>query len=130
MAGKVKVMLDTNFLLTMVRHKIHGLEEIRSKIPAEFYTLSRVLYELKGLGKNDKKVKKEAAIVEQVLKNNNVKIINSTTENVDEELIGLSREYIIATNDKVLRRKIKEAGGRAIFIRSLTFVEVEDLLEQ
>lgn len=130
MAGKVKVLLDTNFLLTLVRHKIHGIEEIKQKLPAEFYTLSRVLYELKGLGKGDKKVKKEAAIVEQMLKNNNVHVLDSTLEDVDKELIALSKEYVIATNDKELRRKVREAGGKAIYVRSLTYVEVEDLLEQ
>lgn len=130
MAEKIKVLLDTNFLLTIVRYKIHGLEEIKQKIPAEFYTLSRVLFELEGLGKSDKKVKKEVAITQQMLKNNSVKVIDSTMENVDAELVKLSKEYVIATNDKELRRKVREAGGRTIYVRSLTYVEVEELLEQ
>lgn len=130
MAGKIKILLDTNFLLTIVRHKLHGLEQIKEKLPAEFYTLSRVLYELKGLGKTDKKVKKEAAIVEQMLKNNGVKVLDSKLEDVDKELISLSKEYVIATNDKELRKRVREAGGKTIYVRSLTYVEVEDLLEQ
>lgn len=130
MTEKIKVMLDTNFLLTLVRNKIHGLEEIKQKLPVEFYTLSRVLFELRGLGKSDRKIRKEVAVVEQMLKNYSVKVIDSTMENVDKELIGLSKEYVIATNDKELRRKVREAGGRSIYIRSLTYVEVEDLLEQ
>jgi len=73
--AKIKVLLDTNFLLTMVRQKIHGLEEISQKFPAEYYTLSRVLYEIKGLARGDKKITNEAKIVEQVLKNNNVKVL-------------------------------------------------------
>ncbi len=129
MAEKVKVMLDTNFLLTMVRHKIHGFDEIKQKLPCEFYILSRVLFELAGLGKSDKKVKKEVAIVEQLLKNNNVKVIESKLESVDTELVGLAGEYIVATNDKELRRRVKIAGGKTIFIRSLTYVDVEDLVE-
>ena len=130
MAEKIKVLLDTNFLLTIVRYKIHGLEEIKQKLPAEFFTLSRILFELAGLGKSDKKVKKEVAIVEQMLKNNNVKVLDSTMESVDTELIGLSKDYVIATNDKELRRKVREAGGKTIYVKSLTYVEVEELLEQ
>ncbi len=127
-AQKVKIMLDTNFLLTMVRHKIHGFDEIKQKLPGEFYVLSRVHAELRGLAKNDKKTKLEASIVEQLLKNNNVQTIESEQENVDNELVKLSKDYIIATNDKELRRKVKEAGGKTIFIRSLTYIDVEDLL--
>jgi len=130
MAEKVKVMLDTNFLLTMVRYKIHGLDEIKQKLPSEFFVLSRVLFELKGLGKSDKKVKKEVAIVEQLLKNSGVIVIQSKLEHVDKELVELSKEYVIATNDKELRRKVKAVGGKTIFIRSLNYVDVEDLLNQ
>ncbi len=128
MAEKVKILLDTNFLLTLVRYKIFGFEEIKQKVPCEFYTLSRILYELKGLGKGDKKVKKEVSIVEQILKNNAVKVIDSSKENVDEELIELSKDYVIATNDKELRRKVKEAGGKTIFVRSLTYVDVGEII--
>jgi rRNA-processing protein FCF1 len=126
--AKVKVLLDTNFLLTMVRHKIHGLEEIKSKIPVEFYTLSRVLIELKGLSKSDKKVKKEVALVEQVLKNNAVKVIDSTCENVDDELLAMSSEYIIATNDKLLRQRVNKNGGKTIYIRSLTYIDATEVV--
>ena len=126
--AKIKVLLDTNFLLTMVRQKIHGLEEIKEKVPAEFYTLGRVLYEIKGLSKNDKKIQNESRIVEQVLKNNNVKVIDSTMEDVDSELVNLSKEYVIATNDKFLRKRVKEAGGKTIFIRSMTYIDTGEIV--
>ncbi len=128
---KIKVMLDTNFLLTMIRYKIHGFEDIKQKLPTEFFTLSRVLIELKGLGKSDKKVKKEVAIVEQVLKNNNVKIIDSTSEDVDTELVKLSTQgYIIATNDKFLRQRVKQANGKTIYIRSLTYIDTSEVVNE
>ena len=129
MAEKVKILLDTNFLLTLVRYKIFGFEELRQKIPCDFYTLSRVLFELKGLGKMNKKVEKEVRVVEQVLKNNNVKVIDSMKENVDEELVELSKDYVIATNDKELRRKVKEVGGKTIFVRSLTYIDVGEIID-
>jgi rRNA-processing protein FCF1 len=126
--AKIKVLLDTNFLLTMVRQKIHGLEEIKGKIPAEFYTLSRVIFEIKGLAKEDKKIANEWRVVEQVLKNNNVKIIDSEQMDVDSELVKLSKDYVIATNDKLLRQKVKAAGGKTIFIRSLTYIDTEEIV--
>ena len=128
--AKIKIILDTNFLLTMVRHKIHGFEEIKEKVPAEFYTLSRVVFEIKGLAKTDKKIQNESRIVDQLLKNNNVKIIDSTLEDVDSELVNLCKEYVVATNDKFLRQRIKQAGGKVIFIRSLTYIDTGEIIEE
>ena len=126
--SEIKIMLDTNFLLTMVRHKIHGFEEIKTKIPAKFYVLSRVMWEMDVKSKNDKKIKNETRIVKEILKNNKVIEINSKLEDVDAELVGLSKKYVVATNDKELRERIKSFGGRSIYIRSLSFIEIEDIL--
>jgi rRNA-processing protein FCF1 len=127
--AKIKVLLDTNFLLTTVRHKIYGFEEIKGKIPVEFYTLSRVIHEIKSLGKRQRKIKNEGVIVEQVLKNNNVKVLDSISEDVDSELVEYAKKgYAIATNDKELRRRVREAGGKTIYIRSLTYIDTEDLV--
>ncbi|MDD3159941.1 MAG: hypothetical protein PHQ98_03170 [Candidatus ainarchaeum sp.] len=123
---KLKVLLDTNFLLTMIRYKLHAFEEIKSKMPVKFYVLSGVMDELHYLSK-DKKIAKELKLVEQVLLVNKVELIKSTTENVDKELIQKSNEYLIATNDKELRKKIREIGGKTIFIRKMAFVEIDGL---
>ncbi len=112
----------------MVRHKIHGFEEIKSKIPAKFFVLSRVIWEMEVKAKDDKKIRNEMRIVKQILKNNNVIEIDSKIENVDTELMQYSKEYVIATNDKELRERIKSFGGQSIYIRSLSFIDLEDIL--
>jgi rRNA-processing protein FCF1 len=126
---EVKILLDTNFLLTMVRHKIHGFEDIRGKVPAKFFVLTRVLWEMDVKSKDDKKIRNETRIVKQILKNNEVIEINSKMENVDTELMEMSKEYVIATNDKELRERIKSFGGQSIYIRSLSFIELEDIFD-
>jgi len=126
---EIKVILDTNFLLTMVRHRIHGFEEIRAKIPAKFYVLSRIMWELEQKSKENKKLNKEVRLVKQILEKNEVKGLESTKNNVDTELVELSKEYVIATNDKELRERIKRFGGKSIYIRSLSFIETEDLFD-
>ena len=126
--SEIKIMLDTNFLLTMVRHKIHGFEEIKGKLPAKFYVLSRVMWEMDIKAKNDKKIKNEVRIVKEILANNGVLEIDSKLEDVDAELVGLSKKYVVATNDKELRERIKSFGGKSIYIRSLSFIEIEDIL--
>ena len=127
--SKINILLDTNFLLTMVRHKIHGFEEINEKIPAEFFVLTRVMWEMDAKSKNDKKIRNETRIVKEILKNNKVKEIQSKLEDVDTELVNLSKDYVIATNDKELRERIKSFGGKSIYIRSLSFIELEDIFE-
>ncbi|MFA5764348.1 MAG: hypothetical protein WC915_06080 [archaeon] len=128
-SSKIKVILDTNFLLTMIRYKIHAIDEINSQIPAEFFTLSGILGELNALGKSDKKIKKEVAIAKEIINKNNVKIIESTMENVDNELITLSSDYVIATNDRELRIKVKKNGGKTIFVKKLTLVDVAEITD-
>lgn len=130
MNKKTKIILDTNFLLTMVRNKIFGLEQLTQKLPVEFFTLSRVLFELQGLGKQNKKLKKEGELVKKILDSNKIKVIESKKSCVDDELVNLSKEYIIATNDKKLRQKIHKNGGKTVFIRSLTYVDTSEILEE
>lgn len=130
MVKKIKIIIDTNFFLSMVRNKIFALEQLKEKLPVEFFTLSRVLFELQGLGKSDKKIKKEVSLVEQIIKINNLKIIESEINSVDDELIKLSKEYVIATNDKELRKKVHQKGGKTVFIRSLTYIDTSDILEE
>ena len=127
MVGKVKILLDTNFLLTTIRYKLHGLEEIKKKIPAEFYVLSGTINEMENLSKKDKKIRNEYLLVSKMLQNEKAIGIKSKTENVDKELIELSNEYIIATNDKELRQKIRENGGKSIFIKKLTTVDLSEI---
>jgi len=129
LSDKIKILLDTNFLLNMVRYKIHGFEEIKNKIPAQFFVLTRVLWEMEYKAKTDKKIRNEVRIVKEILKNNGVIELNSKIENVDTELMELSKEYVIATNDKELRERIKSFGGRSIYIRSLSFIDLEDIFE-
>jgi rRNA-processing protein FCF1 len=123
----MKVILDTNFLLTTIRYKLHGLSQIKERFPAEFYVLSGSIDELEGLAKNNKKIAKEYKLVKEMLHNEKAIGIKSSTENVDNELVELSKEYIIATNDKELRNRIKESGGKTIFIKKLTFVDMSEI---
>ena len=129
-AYEAKILLDTNFLLTMVRYKIHGFEEMKEKGKIEFYTLSSVIGEMDSLGKSDKKIKHETDLVKQILKNNNVKIIEAKMPNVDNEMVEKSKGYVVATNDKALREKIKSFGGKTVYIRSLNYIDTSEVFDE
>jgi len=125
MVANTKILLDTNFLLTMVRYKIHGFDDFREKGKFSFFVLESVLGEMDSLGKQDKKIKNEARIVKEILKNNNVKTLETDVPIVDDDLVKRSSEYVIATNDKILRDRVRAAGGKTAYIRSLTYVEMD-----
>ncbi|MBT4597072.1 MAG: hypothetical protein HOC95_03785 [Candidatus Diapherotrites archaeon] len=110
----------------MVRYKIHGIEEINVNMNAKIFVLSGTIDELEGLSKN-KKIKNEYAIVSKILEKNKVEGIKSQMSKVDDELVEKSKEYVIATNDKELRQRIKSFGGKSIYIRKLTFVDFSEI---
>jgi len=109
----------------MARHKIHGFEELREKGFSDFYTLSGAIGEIEALAKGNKKIKNEMNIVKQILKNNNVRVLESEQPNIDNDLLekAVKEKFVVATNDKVLRERIRAEGGKTIYIRSLTFIE-------
>jgi rRNA-processing protein FCF1 len=121
----VKILLDTNFLLTMVRHKIHGFEDLKEKGKFEFFVLESVIGEMEALGRQDKKISNEVRVVKEILKKNDVKVLETSVPIVDDDLVQRSKDYVVATNDKALRDKIRAMGGKTAYIRSLTYVEMD-----
>jgi rRNA-processing protein FCF1 len=130
MGRSCKVLLDTNFLLGIARLKIDVFGEIKNKfsengVGTEFFVLSGVMDELKKLGAN-KTLEKEAKIAKKLLDRNGAKVLGGKGD-VDALLAEKSPEYWVATNDSALRKKIKSFGGRTIYIRKRSFVEIDGI---
>ncbi|MBU1120343.1 MAG: hypothetical protein ABIE23_00155 [archaeon] len=125
---KAKVSLDTNMLLAVNELKLDVFEEIKRKLgKVDFLIAGRVLNEMNELKKEGKKKEKGVLIAEKLIKINKCKILKEGKENnADEELIELSgKGVMIGTNDKELKKKIKEKGGRVIFIRQKKIIQIE-----
>lgn len=118
-----KSLLDTNFLLSIVRLKVRAFEEMRSMKINEFYLLSGSIEELEKLSRN-KKIEKEVNVIKELIKNEKVMIIKSAGP-VDDELVAKSKEYAIATNDSALRKRIKSFAGTSIYIRNRAYIQLE-----
>jgi rRNA-processing protein FCF1 len=118
-----KALLDTNFLLSIVRLKVRAFEEMRLMKINEFYLLSGSLDELKKLSEN-KKIEKEVNVIKELIKKEGVMIIKSAGP-VDDELVVKSKEYAIATNDSALRKRIKSFAGTSIYIRNRAYIQLE-----
>ena len=51
--------------------------------------------------------KKLEKLAKDIIKKQNIKVINSKNSYVDEDILSLKGDYIIATNDKKLIKKLK-----------------------
>ncbi len=105
------IILDTNFLLVPAEMNVDIFTEIsrifRDKV--QFFILDKSLEELdKVAEKGRQKEKLAVKMTKSLLKTQNIKILICDHEgSVDDILVKLSKNYIIATQDKELKRRIQ-----------------------
>jgi len=122
-----KIILDTNFLTLPHQFKIDIFNEIDRIMEEnyELFTLDSVVYELKKLSKSKGKDAIAAKIGLELIKKKNIKIINTGEKNVDKAIVAISNEDMIdATNDKILRKKLKNENIKTIYLRSKKYLKI------
>ena len=108
------IALDTNFLIDLMRYHVEF--EIEKK--SELFTTTSVINELKAIARKKTKESKYAKLALNWIEQNQVKIVK-VGKKADDELVSLAKQnFIIATNDRKLRKKIKTLGGKTIYLRS------------
>ncbi|MBI4159459.1 hypothetical protein HY500_04370 [Candidatus Woesearchaeota archaeon] len=117
------IVLDTNFLITALKFKIDLFEEIE-KICIFDYKLSvldRTLDELRG--------KPDEKLIKALIHKKEVDIIKTNTKNyVDDILAGVDKNFIIATQDIGLKRRLQLKKIPVIFIRQKKYLELKNVL--
>ncbi|HDL02231.1 MAG TPA: hypothetical protein ENH20_00170 [Candidatus Pacearchaeota archaeon] len=112
----MKILLDTNFIITCVKQKIDIQEatDQTTSQPIEWLVPQDVLNELRNL--QDKKRTKEtdkqsAKLSFEIIQNLNPKIINLPTKNpnIDIKIVNyiLDKPIVLATLDKNLKSRVK-----------------------
>ncbi len=122
-----KVVLDTNMLLVPFQFGVDIFEEIERILPgAEVYVTENVLKELERIGKQSTKLKKMTNLAKKLIKIRDVVVIQTPKgEAVDTTLARLAREgFIVATNDKELKRKVWAVGGKVLTLRERSHLEL------
>jgi|SRR3989344_7309461 len=111
-----QIILDTNFLIYCAEYKIDLFTEIDRlcDFPYKIGVLSRTIEELESL--NPKKL----YIIKLFLKK--IDVIKSKEHYVDDELAELSKNAIIATQDKELKKRCK---SKIIIIRQKSYLELK-----
>ncbi len=124
----LKIILDTNFLMIPGIYKKDIFSEIKKSYGnAELYVLQGSIDELHKIIREQKGSDKAAAklaiqLLTQKLKTKTINIIDyAPNNNVDDALVELSKSYIIATQDKELKSRLK---GKKLIFRQKSYFEI------
>ena len=110
----VEVICDTNFLIHLSTRRIKNIDSLDQEIGSiSFVVPEVVLSELFKLQNISSKKQDITATLEFI---KNMKIVPIFGSFADEELINYVKTHnsFIATMDKILKKKIKQAGGSVI----------------
>lgn len=118
---KRKIMLDTNFLVAPFQLSISIFEELERLYPShEVYVIEDTIQEAKSI-----KEGKYKNLVEKLIEKKDIKVLETEgSGEVDDLLVDLSDEYIIATNDKELKNRLLDKNAEVVIIRSKSYLEV------
>lgn len=126
-ANKETIALDTNFLTAIAQFKIDVFDEIRHIVAGNlrFTVPVQVRKELDKLVESNAKMRGAVAIATLAMKKNNVVTSKIEAKDADTALVKMGKKgTIIATNDHKLKKKIKKFGGRILYIRQRSYVEL------
>lgn len=123
-----KVILDTNFILSCIRHKIDFFEEI-SLMGIQIIIPNEVISEINRF----RYKKTEAGIAVNLLENN--KNLFETLElgkgHVDNKIVNFvkahdnkDQEIIVATLDREIKEKLKQKRNKLMVIRGKKTLEI------
>ena len=122
----LKILLDTNFLLDMFRYKLDFsiFETLEERV--ELFISSETLREIKSMANRKTKEGRLTIVALKLIESQKIKIVQSLKKEVDEDLLELAKKegFIVATNDKDLKEKLKKENVRIICLRNKKKIEV------
>jgi len=122
---KVKVVVDTNFLLMMAQGVI-APSSLNDAINAsyELVTTDAVVKELEAMSKREDLLAREAGFALKLLERLGVQVLRVKADSADESILTLAKELVqsgdrvvVATNDKNLRRSVRRLGVPTLYLR-------------
>ena len=118
-----RVAMDTNMLTAIGQLKVDVFDEIIGLIGrTNFFVPAQVKQELENLAAK-KATKAPVFIARQLMKDYNVREIDTVAKSADDALASLAKiGFYVATNDSSLRKRI---GSNVIFIRQRKFIELQ-----
>lgn len=118
-----KILLDTNLLMACSQFKVDIFSEIDRicNFNYKIYILDKTMDELEDIVEKQKGKHKDAARVAlKLIAIKNIKIIETeSNDKTDDIIIDMSskNDFIVATQDKDLKRKLINQGSSVIILR-------------
>ena len=111
--------LDTNFLIDLARFRI-DIDEVKNLVGScKFCTIDSVIKELKRIASKRTEVAGDAMVALKLIELNNFEIMKTKERNADDAILSLAeKNFIVATNDIELRRRLKDFKIETIYLRS------------
>lgn len=113
------IYLDTDFLVNSIKYKVDVTAEIKENFPKEkIVVFDKVIDELKKINSKDSRT----AII--LIKIKGFKVIKTKKDKTNDEFIleKVKKKDLVATQDKELKRKLKEKGIKVITIKQKKYV--------
>lgn len=126
-----KIILDTNFLLIPIEFKVDIFDEIDriSTFNYKLYIIDKTLDELDNIIEKQRGKSKEAArFAKQLIKLKKLETINTKEDDeVDKIILDTVNkdEYIVATQDKLLKKKLMEKKIPIIILRQKKHLKIQ-----
>ena len=128
---KLKVILDSNFLFVPSQFHLNIFEELANLLNQRFepILLSSTQKELQGLAESNSPKKRKQALLalELAEKCRAVRVEKGLRETYDDVIVRVAAEWEspVATNDRELRRRLRNRGVPVIFLRQKHRLELE-----
>ena len=122
-----KVVFDTNMLLAITQFKTDVVGQVKELLGqnAKLFVTGNVMKELEVIASERIKQEKDIKIIKEILEKNGVNTVE-VAGNTDDGLLELAgRDFLVATNDKALRKRIKSIGRKIIYLRKKKLIELE-----
>jgi rRNA-processing protein FCF1 len=116
------IILDTDFLVNSIKFKIDIISKIKEDFPKKTITIiDKTLDELENLNNLNSK----AAI--KLIKIKKIKIIKTKKDKIVDNLIleQVKKEDIVATQDRKLKKELKEKNIKTITIRQKKYINTK-----
>jgi rRNA-processing protein FCF1 len=123
------VILDTNALMMPVQFKIDLEKQLTRLVgPCDIIVPSTVVAEVQRLAEHEGKLKEAAAVATALINRFKVVQVQGTGDN---SIRYVAREYqgIVVTNDRMLRRQLREAKHPVIYLRGKKRLEMEGVCD-
>ncbi len=127
-----KIIIDTNFLLIPAQFNVDIFSELKRicDFRYEMCIMEGTIAELEKIQKDESQKgsdKRAAKMALSLLKKQEYKIIKSGIEHVDDAILDYceKHECAVATQDALLKKRLKEQGSKIIILRSRKFLKVE-----